>query len=104
MRLFSFGKLFWDLFLLFFFLELFLEMVREKRGGKEDAHSVKYESIQCVVHKEQKNRFKSFQVKLQIQTSDLKPKQSLIKPKYKAQVLYGFAYRFIDLLCQTDLD
>ena len=32
--------------LCFFFLELFLEMVGEKRGGEGDAHSVKYESIE----------------------------------------------------------
>ena len=67
MRLFSFGKLFCDLFLLFFGGELFLEMVREKRGGKgEDAHSVKYESIQLCCSQRTKNhhKFKSFQVKL----------------------------------------
>ena len=48
MHLFSFGKHFCDLFLLFFFLEI----VREKRGRKgrqgEDAWSVKYESIELV--------------------------------------------------------
>ena len=46
MHLFSFGKHFCDLFLLLFFLEI----VREKRGGKgregEDAWSAKYESIE----------------------------------------------------------
>ena len=42
-----------------FFLELFLEMVREKRGGKgEDAHSVKYESIQLCCSQTTKNRQK----------------------------------------------
>ena len=41
MRLFSFGKLFCDLFLLFF-LE---EMVREERWEREDAHSVKYMKV-----------------------------------------------------------
>ena len=48
MHLFSFGKPFCDLFLLFFFF--FREIVREKRGGRggrgEDAWSVKYESIE----------------------------------------------------------
>ena len=42
-------KLFCDLFLFFFFY-CFLEIVREKRGGRggqgEDAWSVKYESIE----------------------------------------------------------
>ena len=49
-----------------FILELFLEMVREKRGGKgEDAHSVKYESILCCSQRTKNyHKFKSFQVKL----------------------------------------
>ena len=70
MRLFSFGKLFCNLFLLFLFFELFLEMVREKRGGKgrrgEDAWSVKYESIELCCSQRTKNhqKFKCFQVKL----------------------------------------
>ena len=53
-------KTFCDLFLLFFFFELFLEMVKEKRGGKgEDTHSVKYESIELC-----SESIKSLQVKL----------------------------------------
>ena len=54
MCLFSFGKLFCDLFLLLFF-NCFLEIVREKRGRQgEDAWSVGYETWNCVVHKEQR--------------------------------------------------
>ena len=48
MRLFSFKKLFCDLFLLFFFCLVLLGMVREKRGGRggqgEDACG-KYDNI-----------------------------------------------------------
>ena len=70
MHLFSFRKLFCDLFLLFFYC--FLEIVREKRGGKgrhgEDAWSVKYEYIHvelcCSQRKKNHYKFKSFQVKL----------------------------------------
>ena len=48
MCLFSFGKLFCDLFLLLFFIEV----VREKRGRqREDAWSVGYETWNGVVHK-----------------------------------------------------
>ena len=54
MRLFSFRKLFCDLFVLLFFYR-FLEVVREKRGRQgEDAWSVEYETWNCVVHKEQR--------------------------------------------------
>ena len=53
MHLFSFGKLFCDLFLLF--VVFFFEMVREKRGGKgrrgEDAQSVKYKCIELLFTK-----------------------------------------------------
>ena len=68
MRLFSFGKHFCDLFLLVFF-NCFLEIVREKRGGKgrrgEDAWSVKYESIElwCSQRTNNHHKFKCFQVK-----------------------------------------
>ena len=52
MRLFSFGKLFCNLFCCFF--SLFLEVVRFKKGRQgEDAWSVGYETENCVVHKEQ---------------------------------------------------
>ena len=69
MRLFSFGKLFCDLFPLFFFFNCVLEIVREKRGGKgrrgEDAWSVKYESIElCSQRTNNHHKFKYFQVKL----------------------------------------
>ena len=58
-------KTFCDLFVLFF-LELFLEMVRREVGKGEDAHSVKYESIELCYSQRTKNhhKFKSFQVKL----------------------------------------
>ena len=49
------------------FLELFLEMVREKRGGeKRRCTPVKYESIELCCSQRTKNdhKFKSFQVKL----------------------------------------
>ena len=53
MRLFSFGKVFCDLFLVPFFV--FLEVVREEGGRQgEDAWSVGYETWNCVVHKEQR--------------------------------------------------
>ena len=64
MRLFSFGKLFLVTCSCWFFLELFLEMIREKRGGKgrrgEDAQS---ESIELCCSQRTKNhhKFKSFQ-------------------------------------------
>ena len=47
-----------------FFLELFLE--RREVGKREDAHSVKYESIDLCCSQRTKNhhKFKSFQVKL----------------------------------------
>ena len=49
-----------------FFFKLFLEMVREKkRWEREDAHSVKYESIQlCCSQTKNHHKFKNFQVKL----------------------------------------
>ena len=51
MLLFSFGNFFCDLFLLGFFY-CFLEIVREKRGRqREDAWSVKYESIELLFTK-----------------------------------------------------
>ena len=54
MRLFSFGKIFCDSFLLLFFY-CFLEVVREKRGRQgEDAWSVEYGTWNCVVNKEQR--------------------------------------------------
>ena len=55
MHLFSFGKLFCELFLLLFFFHCFLEIVREKRGRQgEDAWSAKYESVElCCSDKEQ---------------------------------------------------
>ena len=64
MDLFSFGKLSCDLFLLFFF-GIFLEMIREERWEREDAHSVKYESIELCCSQRTKNhhKFKSFHVK-----------------------------------------
>ena len=47
----SFLKIFCDLFLLFFFIEV----VRGKRGRQgEDAWSVGYETWNCVVHNEQR--------------------------------------------------
>ena len=40
-NVFSFGKLFFNLFLLFFLGGgLFLEMVRQKRGGKGEMHTL----------------------------------------------------------------
>ena len=51
-------------------MELFLEMVREKRGRKgrrgEGAQSVEHESIELCYSQRTKNhhKFKSFQVKL----------------------------------------
>ena len=56
MRLFSFGKLFCDSFLLFFLGgNCFLEMVREKRGGKGKMHNLESMKIyNCVVHKEKR--------------------------------------------------
>ena len=54
---FPFGKLFCDLFLLvfFFFWNCFLEMVREKRGGKGKMHNLESMKIyNCVVHKEKR--------------------------------------------------
>ena len=62
MHLFSFEKLFCDFFLLFFFLgggggggNCFLEMVREKRGGKGKMHNLESMKIyNCVVHKEKR--------------------------------------------------
>ena len=59
-------KTFCDLFVPFF-LELFLEMVREKRGGeRRRCTPVKYESIELCCSQRTKNdhKFKSFQVKL----------------------------------------
>ena len=50
-----------------FFLELFLRNgKREERWKGEDAHSLKYESIQlcCSQRKKNHHKFKSFQVKL----------------------------------------
>ena len=53
-----------------FFVTCFLEIIREKRGGKgrqgEDAWSVKYESIELCCSQRTKNhhKFKCFQVKL----------------------------------------
>ena len=66
MRLFSFGKHFCDLFLLFFFGIVFRNGKREERWEREDVHSVKYESIQLCCSQRTKNhhKFKSFQVKL----------------------------------------
>ena len=56
-----------DLFLLVFFFLVFLEIIREKRGGKgrrgEDAWSVKYESIELCCSQGTKNHHK-FKVKL----------------------------------------
>ena len=65
MCLFSFGKLFCDLFLLFFFGIVFRNGKKE-RWEREDAHSVKYESIELCCSQRTKNhhKFKSFQVKL----------------------------------------
>ena len=58
MHLFSLGKLFCDLFLLF----VFFGMVREKRGGKgrrgEDAQAVKYECIELCCLQRTKNHHK----------------------------------------------
>ena len=82
MRLFSFGKLFCDLFLLVFFI------VREKKGGKgrrgEDAWSVKYESIDlcCSQRTNNHHKFKCFQVKLKIYLQGL---EAQAKP-HKTQV------------------
>ena len=48
-------KTFCDLFLLFFFWNCFLEMVREKRGGKGKMHNLESMKIyNCVVHKEKR--------------------------------------------------
>ena len=66
MRLFSFGKLFCDLFLLLFFC-CFLEVVREKRGRQEDAWSAGYETcmeLRCSQRTKNYHKFKCFQVKL----------------------------------------
>ena len=51
------------------FLNCFLEIVREKRGGKgrrqKDAWSLKYESIElCCSQRTKNHTFKCFQVKL----------------------------------------
>ena len=55
-RLSACRKLFWVHSWHVFFLELFLEIAREKRGGKgEDAHSVKYESIQLCLSQRTNN-------------------------------------------------
>ena len=57
MHLFSFGKLFCDLFQLLFLIEV----VREKRGRQgEDTWSVGYETWNCVVPKEQRTIINSY--------------------------------------------
>ena len=93
--LFSFRKLFCDLFLLFFFRIVFLGMVRKKRHWRVlDQHAVYSMIVQnFFVHKElrvflnsnasKRNCKSKHQTPLSVQ----KPKQSLVKPKRK---VHGF--------------
>ena len=53
MHLFTFGKLFCDLFLLLF-VSFFTSSMREERQAREDVWS-EYETWNCVVHKEQES-------------------------------------------------
>ena len=76
MRLFSFRKLFCDLFLLFFFFCNILGTVTEKRRGRvgqgEDAWCVQYDSTEHFCSQRTKDccKVRCFQVKLSIQTSN----------------------------------